>query len=149
MTIQEHDKHCTALFRKLDALKASGQGGAIAGEEYMATLRELQTATRERLGAAGLTAPLLANEQEALALSNDRKRLLKRMRETVSVLRKDRYAKFFQGKDQRFDFNAKRLYGACGFYLQWKLREHPEMPEGYENQQTSVGTVYLERLTDV
>lgn len=89
----------------------------------------------------------LANEQLALELAGDRKRLLARLRETVSVLRKDRYAKFFQGKDQRFDFEAKRLYGACGFYLQWQVRYYPNLPESYENQQTSVGTVVLERAS--
>jgi hypothetical protein len=53
MTIQDHDKKCTELFRKLDALKASGVD-KIKGGEYDAVLRELQTATRERLGACGI-----------------------------------------------------------------------------------------------
>jgi hypothetical protein len=86
------------------------------------------------------------NEELALALANDRKQLKARFRETVSVLRTDRYAKFFQGKDQRFDFDAKRLYGASGFYLQWQLRPFPDRPESYENQQTSVGTVELAHI---
>ncbi len=54
MTLQEHDKMCNGLFRKLDELKALGQGGAVASDEYMQTLRELQTATKARLDAAGL-----------------------------------------------------------------------------------------------
>ena len=87
----------------------------------------------------------MTNEQKALALASNKKRLLARLRETVSVLRKDRYAKFFQGKDQRFAFDEKRLYGASGFYLQWQVRCYPDQPESYENQQTSVGTVVLER----
>lgn len=86
-----------------------------------------------------------ASEQLALAVAADRKALLARLRETVSVLRTDRYAKFFQRKDQRFSFEEKRLYGACGFYLQWRLRPRPELPESYENQQTSIGIVELER----
>jgi hypothetical protein len=53
MTIAEHDAKCTALFRKLDKLKADG-ADKIRGGEYDATLKELQTATRERLGACGL-----------------------------------------------------------------------------------------------
>jgi len=54
MTIAEHDARCNELFRKLDALKASGQGGQVASAEYMETLRALRVATQERLGAAGL-----------------------------------------------------------------------------------------------
>ena len=85
-------------------------------------------------------------ETIALELASDRKRLLSRLRETVSVLRRDRYAKFFQREHQRFSFEEKRLYGADGFYLQWKTRENPEMPASYENQQTTGGTVELDRL---
>ena len=86
----------------------------------------------------------MTNEQEALALAGDRKRLLARLRETVTVLRTG-YAKFFQRKHQRFSFDEKRLYGFGGFYLQWQLRSDPTAPESYENQQTSVGTVVLLR----
>jgi hypothetical protein len=53
MTIGDHDARCNALFRKLDVLKASG-ADKVKGGEYDAVLRELQTATRERLGACGL-----------------------------------------------------------------------------------------------
>jgi phage gpG-like protein len=66
------------------------------------------------------------------------------MRETIGVMY-PRYAKFFQRKDQRFSFEERRLYGHSGFYLQWQTRPHPELTESYENQQTSVGTVVLER----
>lgn len=89
------------------------------------------------------------SEQAAVTLSNDRKQLRKRFAETVSVLRRDRYAKFFQREHQRFDFEAKRLYGHSGFYLQWKLRPDPDSPESYENQQTSIGTVTLERAANL
>lgn len=58
MTIQDHDNHCNELFRKLDALKAQG-ADKIKGGEYDATLRELQTATRARLGSIGIIAPVL------------------------------------------------------------------------------------------
>jgi hypothetical protein len=54
LTIADHDTRCNELFRKLDKLKADGQGGVMASAEYMETLKELQAATRERLGAAGL-----------------------------------------------------------------------------------------------
>jgi hypothetical protein len=81
-------------------------------------------------------------EQKAVELGDDRKRLLARMRETISVMY-PRYAKFFQRKHQRFDFDAKRLNGFDGWFLQWELRENPNSPESYENQQTSGGIVRL------
>lgn len=43
-----HDKRCNELFHKLDELKAMGADKAKGGE-YDVVLRELQTATRERL----------------------------------------------------------------------------------------------------
>jgi hypothetical protein len=86
----------------------------------------------------------MSSEELALALAGNRKELLARLRETVHVLN-GRYHKFFQRKHQRFDYENKRLYGFDGFYLQWRLRANPELPESYENQQTSVGTVTLER----
>lgn len=61
MDIREHDAKCTALWRKLDALKAQG-ADAIRGGEYDAVLRELQTATKARLGACGLIAPSLEGQ---------------------------------------------------------------------------------------
>jgi hypothetical protein len=61
MTIQDHDERCNGLFRKLDALKAN-RSDKIKGGEYDAVLRELQLATRERLGAVGLIMPSLKRE---------------------------------------------------------------------------------------
>lgn len=43
-------------------------------------------------------------------------------------------------KNARYDFADKRLIG-CKFYLQWLVREFPDRPESYDNQQTSVGCV--------
>ena len=64
MTLAEHDKRCNDLFRKLDSLKAAGQGGKVASVEYMETLQELQRATRERLAAAGLRQKALGEDHE-------------------------------------------------------------------------------------
>jgi len=61
VTVQDHDKRCNGLFRKLDTLKAN-RADKIKGGEYDAVLRELQTATRERLGAVGLIVPSLKRE---------------------------------------------------------------------------------------
>lgn len=54
MTLAEHDKRCNELFRKLDALKAAGQGGTVASAEYMETLKALKQATTERNASIGL-----------------------------------------------------------------------------------------------
>lgn len=43
----------------------------------------------------------------------------------------------------RYDFNEKRLYLGSSFYLQWQLRDDPNKPESYENQQTNSGAVIL------
>lgn len=86
----------------------------------------------------------MTSQEKAIELASDRKQLLARMRETISVMH-PRYAKFFQRKHQRFDFNAKRLNGLDGWYLQWQLRDKPDAPESYENQQTSVGIVLIGR----
>jgi hypothetical protein len=58
MTIAEHDAKCNGLWRKLDALKASGMD-RVKGSEYDAVLRELQSATRERLSSVGLITPTI------------------------------------------------------------------------------------------
>lgn len=43
-----------------------------------------------------------------------------------------------------FDFYNKRLLSDNGLYaIQWQLREHPDRPESYSNQQTSIGLCYV------
>ena len=48
------DNQCSALFRKLDALKAEGKDSSIKGSEYMTTLYELKDLTSKRLQDTGL-----------------------------------------------------------------------------------------------
>lgn len=48
-TMATQDADCNALFRKLDELKARGEGGRIASAEYMETLRALKVATTARM----------------------------------------------------------------------------------------------------
>lgn len=48
-TLQDHDAHCTQLFRELDALKAAGKESSEPGSEYMTKLYELRDATTNRL----------------------------------------------------------------------------------------------------
>jgi len=63
-------------------------------------------------------------ERESLLLAADKKRLRNR---------------FGRGT---FDFAGRRLIGDNGPVLQWRTRRFPNRPEGYENQQTTVGTVF-------
>lgn len=53
-TIEEMDSKCNRLFKRLDELKANGQGGQPASTEYMSTLKELQAATKARLNTIGM-----------------------------------------------------------------------------------------------
>lgn len=80
-------------------------------------------------------------ENEAIALSNNRAKLLKRLLDARSVLR-PWIAKYF--KTYTFDFQNKRLISSSGkSCLQWQLRPDPNKTESYENQQTSRGCVIL------
>ena len=85
---------------------------------------------------------MTTNEQIALQRASNRKWLLSRLMSAKSVL-KSQYR--IQFKSPKFDFDTKRLYGDNGYYLQWKLRDEPNEPQSYTNQQTSMGTVQLYR----
>jgi len=87
----------------------------------------------------------MTNEQKAIEVGKDRKRLLKQLKETKAVL--DRaYALLFS--KNTYDFENQRLVSDSGrFALQWRVRHKPDQPESYENQQTNVGTVVLVQLT--
>lgn len=81
-------------------------------------------------------------EEKAIQLSLDKDRLLKKLASAKSCLR-DEFLPYFQ--KTTFDFENKRLVGSGGFALQWFTRQFPDRPESYENQQTSVGVVFLVR----
>ena len=80
-------------------------------------------------------------EQKAMSIRNSRPALLARFKETLSCLcPEDRRA--FKGA--RLDFDAARLVSVDGrLILQWRLRNNPDMPVSYRNQQTSRGSVML------
>ncbi len=80
--------------------------------------------------------------KKSLEVANSKTKLKKRLMEAKAVLNDEAKKKF---KTTTFDFQNKRLIGD-GYSLQWKLRHRPEEPESYENQQTSVGTVVIEKL---
>lgn len=81
-------------------------------------------------------------EKMALKLSNNKPQLKERLLEARSVLA-DWALKYF--KSYRYDFENKRLTGTDGYYLQWQLRNNPNIPVSYENQQTTKGIVVLRK----
>lgn len=83
----------------------------------------------------------MTNEELALDLSENRKRLKQRLLEARAVLSKNMAVYF---KKYTYSFEDKCIISECGrFKLQWKLRERPHEPESYANQQTSRGTVMV------
>ena len=86
-------------------------------------------------------------EIEAIALGDDPKRLLARLRSTRSCLWKVWRREFTPCK---FDRVNKRLVSSSGkFALQWQVRERPDLPPSYNNQQTSQGFVHMITLKKI
>ena len=77
-------------------------------------------------------------EQVAVTVGENRKQLRQRLMEARAVLVREIREGFGKGK---FDFERKQLVGENGFVLQWLVREWPDQPVSYKNQQTSRGTV--------
>lgn len=84
----------------------------------------------------------MTNTELAAAVGASRLRLRKRFMEAKSVMSRG-LSHLFNGA--KLDFENKRFVGK-GYALQWALRNHPDQPESYENQQTNRGVVSLVRL---
>lgn len=85
-----------------------------------------------------------SSEKKAIQLSKNKRGLRCRLLAAKSCLKKN-YGTLFSSYS--FVFKEKRLVSGCGgFVLQWKLRAFPESRISYENQQTSIGVVVLEKL---
>lgn len=82
-------------------------------------------------------------EISARTIGANKSALRRELNGAVSLLL-DKYRVHFRAR--RFDFDAKRLYGADGYYLQWATRAFPDMPESYNNQQCSRGVVFLLKI---
>lgn len=80
------------------------------------------------------------NEQIALALASDRKLLFRRLSEAKRLLNREARKEIVYPV---FDYSNKRLIGTNGLILQWQTRRYPDLPESPENQQTSIGSVFL------
>lgn len=83
-----------------------------------------------------------SSEEQALLVRKDRKLLRKRFEWTISVMSRE-MKKIFPKKRLIFDFEAGRMYGRCGAYLEWMTRPKPNEEPGYDNQQTSQGHVEI------
>lgn len=81
-------------------------------------------------------------EEKAIATGQNKTKLKKRLMEAKSVLNNEATKLF---KNSKFDFENKKLIGD-GYSLQWRVRKDPNKPESYENQQTSVGTVIINKI---
>lgn len=81
----------------------------------------------------------MTNEEKSIIVGQSKVKLKKRLMETKSVLSNEARKLF---RNAKFDFENKRLIGD-GYFLQWELRNEPDKPESYYNQQTSVGTVII------
>lgn len=85
-----------------------------------------------------------STEQQAIAIGNNKTALLKRLKVAIPVLNPYLVNRF---KSFTYDFPNKRLVSKCGlFALIWQVRERPDLPESYGNQQTSKGTVHCRHL---
>ena len=84
----------------------------------------------------------MTNEEQSIALSQDRKALRKRLNDARSCLRDD-LRKKFPANGSKLDFERKRLISPDGkMALQWSVRKHPNHPVGYDGQQqTNAGSV--------
>lgn len=85
------------------------------------------------------------DDLEVLALESvsTRDKLRKRLLETKQLLLEENKRIFSKNK---IDFDRKCMISDEGQYeLCWQLREFPQEPISYRNQQTSVGTVFFRR----
>ena len=82
-----------------------------------------------------------AKEEKATVIGNDKTKLLKRLKESLSVMNNGGQ-RIFRG--YTYDPAGKRLISHCKKYsLQWQLRDEPNKPESYNNQQTTTGMVIV------
>lgn len=88
--------------------------------------------------------PLQSKELKANFIGNNKSLLLKRLKESLSVMNNNGKKLF---KNYSFDFPNKRLISHCKhFSLQWQLRKYPNKPENPLNQQTSSGSTCVNLL---
>ena len=86
-------------------------------------------------------------EAQSLEIADNKSKLRKRLMEGRSVLRREYKALF---KAPVFDFRNQRLVSDDGtMALQWMTRPHPNQEPSYNNQQTSVGTVSLVKVSAI
>ena len=83
-------------------------------------------------------------EQKAVAIGNNKKTLTKQLLYARACL-KNEYRQLF--REKKVNFGHKVMLSDCGKYaLIWQVREWPDEPKSYNNQQTSTGCVHLFRV---
>lgn len=108
--------------------------------EEMANAQEVQAQTEAPVEPSAIPAQTEL-EKQAIAIGNNKDKLKERFAQAKSVLDKTTATLF---KDATYDFDNKRLVSKDGNYaLQWKIRDNPEEPSSYTNQQTNAGVVSL------
>jgi hypothetical protein len=81
-------------------------------------------------------------EAQAIKFSEDPKNLRKRLLWTLEWLGIE------NRKNWKTDAANKRLLSPCGCWaVQWKTRPNPNLPESYNNQQTSEGSGELIQIS--
>ena len=108
--------------------------------EEAANAQEVQAQTETQVEPSAIPAQTEL-EKQAIAIGNNKGKLKERLAQAKSVLNKTTATLF---KDATYDFDNKRLVSKYGNYaLQWKIRNNPEEPSSYANQQTNAGVVSL------
>ena len=83
-------------------------------------------------------------ERKASEIGADKKQLCQRLSQARAVLTGESLKAFGQGQ---FQFEQKRLVSDDGTWaLVWQIREHPDYPVSYGNQQTSIGYVGIRQI---
>lgn len=80
-------------------------------------------------------------EAQAMEVGNNRAKLKRQLMDARSSLKSSYKAMF---KNPVVDFRNKRILSDDGtLAIQWVVRRHPNRPPSYNNQQTSVGAVFV------
>ena len=83
--------------------------------------------------------------EKATSIGEDPQKLIVRFGSSIMMMDDEVKQRFTPIESCRFDFEKKRLYSIDGvIHLQWNVRQRPDEPISYFNQQTSQGSVSLE-----
>lgn len=81
------------------------------------------------------------NEQKAITIGENPRLVREQLFQAKSVLSNHLHKGFGMGV---FDSENKTLTGINRVVLQWRVRQYPDQPESYDNQQTNIGVVVIQ-----